>query len=276
MTSIEQNYHLIRQDLVAACCRAGRNPEDVRIVAVSKTVGPAEIAQAISAGIEDFAENRTVLFRQRSKAFPQQRWHFIGVIQTNKVKDFAGHATLVHSVASERALRAIDARMALLAQDAALLAPDACMARSLREAPMTLRAQEEHMALRAQSEHPALNIKDAVADVFRQPVLIEVNVSGETSKDGIASARLEDLLQIATTMEHISIKGLMTMAPLGNPSEARATFSGLRELRDTLAVRFQDTENVCLSELSMGMTDDYTIAIEEGSTIIRIGRALWS
>ena len=251
MTTIEQNYHIIEQELVAACLRAGRTPTDVRIVAVSKTVGPAEIEQAANAGITDFAENRTSLFKQRIEAFPHLRWHFIGTIQTNKVRDFVGHAALVHSVASERALRAIDARMGQSLKDAC-------------------RVQESKDA----SASP--EVEGTNTTVTRQPVLIEVNVSGEASKDGIDPVGLEALLWTATTMKHISIEGLMTMAPLGDPSKARAVFSGLRELRDTLAFRFEGAENVRLFELSMGMTDDYPFAIEEGSTIIRIGRALWS
>ncbi|MCL2756718.1 MAG: YggS family pyridoxal phosphate-dependent enzyme [Coriobacteriia bacterium] len=242
MATIEQNYHTIKQELASACIRAGRNPLEVRLVAVSKTVGPAEIQQAMSAGIKDFAENRTLLFKQRIETFPDQRWHFIGTIQTNKVKDFAGHAALVHSVASQRVLQAIDARMA----------------QRLEYARISPEDEGSHVA------------------VVRQPVLIEVNVSGEASKDGVAPANLEELLFAATTMKHISVEGLMTMAPLDDPSRARAAFSGLRELRDALASRFTGADNVRLFELSMGMTDDYAIAIEEGSTIIRIGRALWS
>ncbi|MDR2714242.1 MAG: YggS family pyridoxal phosphate-dependent enzyme, partial [Coriobacteriales bacterium] len=194
----------------------------VKIVAVSKTVGEPEILEAIAAGIVNFGENRTALFKERAAAFPQQDWHFIGTIQTNKIKDFAGRAALVHSVASERALKAIDARL------------------------------------------------------MAQPVLIEVNVSGEESKDGVSPDELEALLTTATQCEHCTVEGLMTMAPIADAETIRATFRALRELRDTLAPRFAGSINVRLRELSMGMSDDYAIAVEEGATIIRIGRALWA
>ncbi|MDR3315675.1 MAG: YggS family pyridoxal phosphate enzyme [Coriobacteriales bacterium] len=246
---ISTNYATVLKEVAAACARVGRDPSEVRVVAVSKTVGVAEVAAAIAAGIRDFGENRTALFQEKQAAFSQVNWHFIGSIQTNKVKDFVGKAALVHSVASERALIAIARRAELLA--------------------------------------------------VTQPVLLEVNVSGEVSKDGIAPTELPDLLSIARGLSGIRVRGLMTMAPQGEPEATRAAFKGLRLLRDKLAT--SDESLVCLPpapdaalttsgsrgfqplvdsrvtlyELSMGMSEDYSIAVEEGATIVRIGRSIW-
>ena len=225
----------------------GRSPDELKIIAVSKTVGFAEIEQAIAAGVHGFGENRTTPFKERCAAFPQQEWHFIGMIQTNKIKDFVGRAALVHSVASERALRAIDVRMAAHVAQAALVTQAAHVAQT---APVVLDS--------------------------RQPILIEVNTSGEESKDGISPSELETLLTVATSLEHVEVKGLMTMAPISNESVIRETFRVLRELRDAHAPRFRQADNIELRELSMGMSDDYEIAVEEGATIIRLGRALFA
>jgi pyridoxal phosphate enzyme (YggS family) len=195
---------------------------------VSKTVDMPEIACAQAAGQKDFGENRSLLLRQRQEAVPEARWHFIGSIQTNKVKDFVGRAALVHSVASERALVAI--------------------------------------AQRAQ----ALELQ--------QDVLIEVNVSGEGSKDGIAPDLLHTLLGCALREEGagIVVRGLMTMAPQGDARRAREVFRRLRLLRDEYAERYRMAGRVELRELSMGMSEDYLLAIEEGATIVRIGRTIWA
>jgi len=256
-TAIKQNYEEIQHKVAAACERAGRAPEDVKVIAVSKTVGLTEIEQAIAAGIQRFAENRTSLFKERSVTFPQQEWHFIGAIQTNKIKDFVGRATLVHSVASEHVLRAIDKRMAAQAAQATQAGQNAQAAQATQAGQSTQTAQAAQELLR------------------RQPVLIEVNVSGEESKDGIAPSELESLLTIAATLDYIEVKGLMTMAPISHETVIRATFKALRELRDAYASQFKKAENIDLTELSMGMTDDYEIAVEEGATVLRIGRAFW-
>jgi pyridoxal phosphate enzyme (YggS family) len=227
---IADNYRGICEDVARVCARVGRDPAEIRVVAVSKTVGPEEISQAVAAGIHDFGENRTKLFSARYEAFPEERWHFIGSIQTNKIKDFVGRAALVHSVASERALRQI--------------------------------------ARRAE----ALGIT--------QKLLLEVNVSGEQSKDGITPSALPALLEAAADLEGIEVEGLMTMAPQGDPAVVRTTFAGLRQLRDTLRDRFEQpagiTGRIRLRELSMGMSQDYPLAIEEGATILRIGRSMWA
>jgi len=224
--SLQQNLGEITSAIADACARVGRDPHEVTLVAVSKTVGLDAVASAIVAGIHDFGENRTAAFNEKHAAFPQERWHFIGSIQTNKVKEFVGKAHLVHSVASERALNSI--------------------------------------ATRAQG----LGIT--------QDVLVEVNVSGEASKDGVALGGLEPLLERATDLEGIRVCGLMTMAPQDDTAAARAAFRGLFALQERLWPHFMGSEHVHLSELSMGMSQDHVIAVEEGATIIRIGRSIWT
>jgi pyridoxal phosphate enzyme (YggS family) len=223
---IADNYRRIREDIARACARVGRDPAEVTVVAVSKTVGLEKVADAIEAGIHEFGENRTNLFNEKHDAFPGERWHFIGTIQTNKIKEFVGRAALVHSVASERALRGI--------------------------------------------------AKRAQAIGATQQLLLEVNVSGEPSKDGVAPVALPDILSVASGLEGIEVCGLMTMAPQGDQVAARLAFRGLRELRDRYAPLFEMTGRIRLRELSMGMSEDYSLAVEEGATIVRIGRSVWA
>jgi pyridoxal phosphate enzyme (YggS family) len=215
----------IQNQIAEAAIRSGRNASDCRLVAVSKTVGVEEIAQAIKAGLCDFAENRTDLFSARQAQFPEVNWHFIGRIQTNKIKDFAGKAALVHSVASARALLGIDRRAEVVSQI--------------------------------------------------QPVLIEVNVSGEDSKDGVTVDELPDLLSLASSLEHLTVEGLMTIAPIAGEATVRDCFRGLREIQNQVQLLFVETPRINLRELSMGMSDDFQIAVEEGATIVRIGRSVW-
>lgn len=198
---------------------------DVTLVAVSKTVGPEEVRAAIAAGVHDFGENRTVLFKEKQMVFPDESWHFIGSIQTNKIKDFVGKATLVHSVASERALVAI--------------------------------------------------AKRAEAAGLVQSVLLEVNMSGEAHKDGLSASGVDAVLDAACELAGVRVQGLMTMAAQGDLTAARKSFEGLGRLRDKYKEMYNNEKNVKLVDLSMGMSDDFGIAIEEGATIVRIGRSLW-
>jgi pyridoxal phosphate enzyme (YggS family) len=238
---IEKSLQEIQLAITQAAALAGRDAGEVLVVAVSKTVGIPEVAGAIQAGLHDFGENRTKLFLEKQEAFPGERWHYIGNIQTNKLKDVVGRAHLIHSVATLRALEAID-----------------------RLAGAGTGAEAE---------------AGAGAERQLQRVLIEVNVSGEASKDGARPAEVPALLEAAAKAAHIKVEGLMTMAPLKeteHDSTARRTFAALRELRDNLVPIFEGAENISLNELSMGMSDDFADAIQEGSTIVRIGRRLWS
>lgn len=227
-TRIKKNYDDIQLAIDAAAASAKRDPSEVLLVAVSKTVGIPEVEEAVEAGISDFGENRSQPFREKHQAFPTARWHFIGHIQTNKLKDVVGKASLIHSVATEHALEVIN-----------------------------------RLALERET---------------RQAVLIEVNVSGESSKDGIAANEAPRLLEKAGSLPGVEVKGLMTMAPVQlseYDDTARRTFAALRELRDNLVPDYVNAGNISLNELSMGMSDDFEDAIKEGATLVRIGRRLW-
>jgi pyridoxal phosphate enzyme (YggS family) len=214
----------VRGEIAAACATAGRDASEVRLVAVSKTVGAAEVAAARAVGVSDFGENRAAQFVEKQAIYPQARWHFIGRIQTNKLKQIVGRAALIHSVASERALQAIG-------------------------------AQAQRLGV-------------------VQELLIEINVSGEASKDGVSPTAAGELLKRASELQGVFVRGLMTMAPQGDARAAAATFAGLRELRERLAGG-GTASNVCLSVLSMGMSEDFPAAIANGATLVRIGRRIW-
>ncbi|MDP2182499.1 MAG: YggS family pyridoxal phosphate-dependent enzyme [Actinomycetota bacterium] len=223
MSAVAQRYQSVCGLVAHAADCAGRSPDDVTVVAVTKTVGVAEVRNAIAAGICDFGENRVQEFLGKYGLFPDVRWHFIGTLQTNKVKDVVGRACLIHSVDSLRLLDTIDR-------------------------------------------------KAAEAGVV-QPVLLEVNVSGEESKHGLVPGELEEILEESALRENVVVRGLMTMAPFARAEDVRWVFRELRGLRDSLSAT--SPNGVELVELSMGMTNDFAVAVEEGATIVRVGRAIF-
>jgi pyridoxal phosphate enzyme (YggS family) len=223
MSAIAERYRKVLREVADAADVAGRDPAGITIVAVTKTVGVSEVSQAIAAGVHDFGENRALEFTGKQGLFPGEQWHFIGTLQTNKVKQVVGRAALIHSVDSSALLRAVDQR----AGEAGVV----------------------------------------------QPLLLQVNVSGEASKHGMTFEEAEDAVREADRLPAVLIRGLMTMAPLGRPESARWVF---RECADWLG-RLQSLhyDAVELTELSMGMSNDFAVAIEEGATIVRVGRALF-
>ena len=223
MSSVAVRYEAVRRQVADAADHCGRHPEEVTIVAVTKTVGIEEIRAALAAGIRDLGENRVQEFLGKYGLFPEARWHFIGTLQTNKVKDVVGRAHLIHSVDSAKLLSHIDRR----ATEAGVV----------------------------------------------QPVLLQVNVSGEASKHGFTPDTLPEALEEAAAMDSVEVRGLMTMAPFAPAEEVRWVFRELREVRDSLHARVAD--RVELTELSMGMSGDFRVAVEEGATIVRIGRAIF-
>ncbi len=223
MAAVAARYEAVRRHVVDAADVAGRDPADVTIVAVTKTVGIEEIRQALAAGIDDFGENRVQEFLGKYGLFPTAHWHFIGTLQTNKVKDVVGRARLIHSVDSCRLIEEISKR-------------------------------------------------SAAAGVV-QPVLLQVNVSGEESKHGFAPHEVREALIESSAAGNVLVRGLMTMAPLGRPQDARWVFRELKELRDSL--KEMPLNGVELNELSMGMSNDYRVAVEEGATIVRVGGAIF-
>ncbi len=210
-----------------AARRVGRDPSEVGLIAVSKTVGDVEVEQAYRVGYRVFGENRPQELKRKvsavrsNPAMNDATFHMIGNLQKNKINQVLGNATLVHSVSSAHLAQAISQRS--LARDAVT------------------------------------------------PCLLEVNVSGEASKSGLSPKEVDETLDLVMQLEGISLQGLMTMAPAGDLDAARACFFGLRELRDRLRERC----GMPLAVLSCGMSGDFEVAVEEGSTLVRLGRIVF-
>lgn len=225
--STATRYAHVRSEVEEVCKEVGRNPEEVLLLAVSKTVDVDQVQLAIDAGATAFGENRPDELVRKQKAFPDKEWHFIGNIQSRRIPDIVSAATLIHSVCKEAHLAKIDAAAAAIGK---------C-----------------------------------------QRVLLEVNVSGEESKSGFEPAEVQGIIERAKNLQHVKIEGLMTMAPRAEEELINTTFSGLSNLESTLNEAFaQESEDARLSALSMGMTEDWPVALRYGSTIVRIGRAIFS
>ncbi len=226
---IADNLHRVRERLARAAQRAGRQPEDIVLVAVTKTHPWAYVATAIAAGQRDFGENRPeeahAKFIDNPDAAGQPfRLHLIGPIQSRKAKiALACRPVLIHSIDRAKIARRLD---------------------------------------RLASE------RGVVLDA-----LLEVNVSGEASKHGWSPDALRTELPDLLALPHLRFHGLMTIPPYDpDPETARPYFIALRELRDALAADFPDAD---WSQLSMGMSHDFEVAIEEGATIVRVGTAIF-
>lgn len=224
-TQIATNVAAIKQRIAAAASRAGRAPETIRLMAVSKTVEPARIRQAIEAGMTLFGENYVQEAREKIPDVGHTvEWHMIGHLQTNKVKYVVNLFDWIHSVDRLELASELDKR--------------------------------------AGQNNRRLN------------VLIEVNVSGEESKSGAEASQALELVRQISLLPHLSVRGLMTMPPYSDdPENSRPYFKALHKLRDEISAAA--IPNIQMDELSMGMTDDFEVAIEEGATIIRVGRAIF-
>lgn len=219
-------YSLVAEEVTAACRQAGRDPAEVRLVAVSKTVGEGAVSAALAQGARDFAENRPDQLVVKATAFPEARWHFIGNIQSRRIRDIVAHAALVHSLHELRHGERIDAVAAQLGKV--------------------------------------------------QDVLVEVNVSGEQSKSGVAPADAAAFVAACAALPHVRVRGLMTMAPQGDLEAARGCFQGLAQLADEVRRGLPGEQATAFGELSMGMSGDWRQAIAAGATMVRIGRAIFS
>lgn len=225
MSTVDRYRH-VREQLDKQCIACGRNPEEVVLLAVSKTVDVDQVKLAIDAGAHDFGENRPDELLRKNTAFPGENWHFIGNIQSRRIRDIVSVACLIHSVAKADHLPKIDAA-----------------------------AQEFGKV---------------------QRILLEVNVSGEESKSGFAPDEVLDVIRRAASLEHVEIVGLMTMAPRADEEAIEYTFSGLQNLRKNLNEQLKKEQSkVVLSEISMGMTEDWPYAVSRGTTIVRVGRAIF-
>lgn len=225
--SIAERVAAVRERIAAAAARAGRDPGAVTLVAVSKSVPVAAMREAYAAGIRHFGENRAQEARDKFPAFGDDvHWHFVGRLQTNKVKYIVRHCHLLHSLD----------RVAL--------------------------AQEVHR--RASRCGRVL------------PCLVEVNVAGEATKAGLPPEKVIPFLQQVAGRPGLRVVGLMTVAPRAdNPEEVRPVFRRLRQLLEEAAERCRGLPGIEMRHLSMGMTDDFEVAVEEGATIVRIGRAIF-
>lgn len=222
MSTLAENFLQIQGQIAAATARRG-GAAPVVLVAVSKAHPPEAITEAVEAGQTLFGENRVQEARAKIAVAPARaRWHFIGRLQKNKIRQALPLFELLHSVDSAELAREID---------------------------------------RVAGEEGA-----------RPRVLLEVNLAGEASKLGFDPSRLREQLEALLALPRLHVEGLMTIPPpVSQPEDSRRYFAELRELRDALERDF----HVKLPELSMGMSSDFTVAIEEGATLVRVGTALF-
>jgi pyridoxal phosphate enzyme (YggS family) len=234
VAQIGRNLAEIHGRIAAAAARCGRRADEVRLVVVTKAVGPREIRAVVAAGAADLGENRPQQLWERAAALAELpiRWHMIGHLQRNKVRRTLACVHYVHAVDSLRLALAID----------------------------------EEAAHRPPPSPPA-----ALGPI---PVLLEVNISAEPAKHGFAPAEVEPLLPQLAGLENIEVRGLMCMAGLeGGLEAARRQFAALRRLRDRL--HQNSPPGIMLGELSMGMSGDFEVAVEEGATMVRIGSGVF-
>jgi len=215
--TIEQNVRDLQSRIARACEKARRSPDEVTLVAVTKTVDAAAIEAAFNAGVRDFGESRVQeakpKIEQLQRLKPGITWHMVGHLQTNKAKTAADIFDIIHSVDSFK------------------------LARTLNDCSQK-----------------------------KLPILIQVNVSAEATKSGFQLPEVKDAVKQIGKLPNLEIQGLMTIAPwVSNAEEVRPVLRQMRQLRDSLGLR----------HLSMGMSDDFEVAIEEGATLVRIGRAIF-
>ncbi len=223
--SISGNLHAVYERINKAALECGRDPQTIRLVAVSKTQPASAVQDAVEAGHLLFGENYVQEFREKSSRLPDViEWHFIGSLQTNKVKYLAGRTKLIHSVDRISLARELD----------------------------------------RQWEKTGQNCN----------ILLQVNISGEETKSGTTGSEVIQLAQDIARLPNLSIRGLMTMPPFfDQPERARPYFRELRKLSQTVADL--KIPGVNMDELSMGMSGDFEVAIEEGATLVRVGSAIF-
>jgi PLP dependent protein len=229
MGSIAENIRRVEERIAGASHRAGRNPGEISLMAVTKTVPPERVREAYEAGVCLFGENRVQEFLSKAQVLADLKsseWHMIGHLQSNKSRAATELFHAVDSVDSPRLLERLNS-----------------MAKELGK---------------------------------RVPVLIEINIGGEQAKSGVApdSPELEQMLRAAPSCESLEIRGLMTVPPYGeDPEQSRPFFREMRRLHAQIAKR--NLPGLRMATLSMGMSHDFEVAIEEGSTCVRVGKAIF-
>ncbi len=223
---IKLNLESLKNDIAAICKNCGRDPSEVKLVAVSKTKPVEMIKQAYECGVTDFGENYIQEAEGKSELLKETdiKWHVIGPVQTNKVKHITRFCSLLHSLDRESLADALQKRL--------------------------------------EFENKTLD------------TLIQINTSGETTKSGISPENIFDLAKYISTKDRIKVKGLMTIAEnTDDENEIRKNYKQLKQIFNELKVIHYS--NFDIKELSMGMSGDYKIAIEEGATIVRIGSTIF-
>jgi len=224
--SIKENIDDIVKRIEVTCKKAGRNPNDITLIAVSKTVESPKVREALEAGIDNLGENRVqeLIKKYEDLKDTDIKWHMIGHLQKNKVKYIIDKTVLIHSVDSLSLAEEIDKR----AKNRGLVAN----------------------------------------------VLIELNIGEEESKFGIKEENIYDFIKSLENFENIRVLGLMTVAPFcENPEDVRWVFKKMKDIYDKIST--MNLKNAEMKYLSMGMTNDFEVAIEEGSNMIRIGTAIF-
>ena len=219
-------YNQVKRNVEEACRRAGRDPREVTIIAVSNTKPLSMIEELRKDKVMDFGENKVQELKEKYEQISWPvRWHLIGHLQTNKVKYIVDKAALIHSVDSVKLAKQID-----------------------KEA--------------------------AKRDIKEVPILIQVNFAEEDTKFGFNASEVMEMVEEISTLPHVKIKGLMQIAPfVENPEENRVYFAAMKQL--SVDIKEKNFDNVDMSILSMGMTNDYEIAVEEGSTMVRVGTGIF-
>jgi pyridoxal phosphate enzyme (YggS family) len=228
--AVAERMHSVRERVAQACERAGRSPDEITIVAISKTFPMQAIESGKAAGLDHFGENRARQLRDKAKARPgvfeggDVTWHMVGHLQTNKAKFVARHADWFDALDSPRLAEELDKRAAK---------------------------------------------NDRVL-----PCLVQVNITGEEQKYGLDPAETHDYLDHCAQYDHLAIKGLMALASfVDDPEAVRGEFQRMRELFETYDA--SGNPRVEMAELSIGMSNDFEVAIEEGSTMVRLGTSIF-
>lgn len=234
--AIAENLAEVKAEIERARETGSYAAKQVRLLAVSKTVAAPKVAYAWKCGVYGLAENKVQeLLEKREQLPPEAKWHLIGHLQTNKVRQIWDKVEMIHSLDSLKLAAEIEKRAAAADRD-------------------TDRDRDKKVSC-----------------------LVEVNVAAEESKFGVAPAELWDMLVELAGMPHISVDGLMTVAPDAPAEEVRPVFAEMRRLRDEMRARAEKNSffNIPMQELSMGMSNDYRIAVEEGATMVRVGSRIF-
>lgn len=222
---VKENLKNIRDEMNTACERSNRNLDDITLIAVSKTKPNELIMEAYESGVRDFGENKVQELLRKKEELPDDiRWHMIGHLQTNKVRQLLGNTVLIHSIDSIRLADTIDTE-----------------------------ARKKGIHLDG---------------------LLEINIAKEASKYGFIEEELEEILPIFARYKNLHIKGLMTIAPnVENSEENRKNFKKLKKM--SVDIIDKNYDNVEVEFLSMGMSGDYIVALEEGANLLRVGTGIF-